>query len=313
MDEERSEGVALLTTCPRDVAASIFADFYNSDLYTDLTIKLGDRTWRVHKLVVCSQSQVLASACNGKWKEAEEGTITLHEDAPAAVDAMLEFMYTGKYTQRHASADADFDRDMHTLQIFKVADKYDLDDLGQLVSEDFVASICNGGWEAPDFGSVISELYEECPDNEHGMRMRSAILEMSVKHEEELTTWKKHRSFRDAVRDVTLFGASFSKASLEDATKIHSQKMKDATRDCEDLTETLLKSRTKRLEAGRVEHLADLKKTAEEHRIELQERTLGFGEKRFRCPAKTCSLDFVAFMGVRQWLRCPYCDTLVPE
>jgi hypothetical protein len=36
--------------------------------YWDLTIKCGDRKWRVHKMIVCSQSTYFADLCDGKIK-----------------------------------------------------------------------------------------------------------------------------------------------------------------------------------------------------------------------------------------------------
>ncbi|KAK3646240.1 hypothetical protein LTR56_008591 [Elasticomyces elasticus] len=81
--------------------------------YTDLTIKCGGTIWAVHKAVVCTQSSFFAKACDGSFKEAEEGVITLKEDDSAVVNGMLRFMYGHDYR----SACESFGKDCRTRSI----------------------------------------------------------------------------------------------------------------------------------------------------------------------------------------------------
>lgn len=36
--------------------------------YSDFTIRCGDREWKVHKAIVCSQSDIFDTAINGKFR-----------------------------------------------------------------------------------------------------------------------------------------------------------------------------------------------------------------------------------------------------
>jgi len=61
--------------------------------YTDMTIKCGSTLFKLHKSIVCTQSKPLAAAFSGNFKESEDSTITLQDDEPEAVDAMVHFLY----------------------------------------------------------------------------------------------------------------------------------------------------------------------------------------------------------------------------
>ena len=48
-----------------------YADLLRSEKYSDLVIKCQDEEFKVHKAIVCSQSPVLAAACDGEFKVRE--------------------------------------------------------------------------------------------------------------------------------------------------------------------------------------------------------------------------------------------------
>ncbi|KAK7749158.1 hypothetical protein SLS62_008338 [Diatrype stigma] len=65
--------------------------------YSDLTVKCGDRTFNIHRAIVCTQSAVFAKMCDGPWKEAHERVIDLPEDDPTIFDILLSCLYMGDY------------------------------------------------------------------------------------------------------------------------------------------------------------------------------------------------------------------------
>ncbi|GME32691.1 uncharacterized protein K452DRAFT_358373 [Neofusicoccum parvum] len=71
--------------------------FLRSGQYSDLVIRCGDRTWNVHKVVVCSQCEFLQNTCSKGFQEEKSGIIELNHDPADAVDAMLEWAYSGDY------------------------------------------------------------------------------------------------------------------------------------------------------------------------------------------------------------------------
>ena len=46
------------------VVLRLFVD----ERYSDLTVQCGDKTWKVHKAIVCPQSEFFAKACDKGFK-----------------------------------------------------------------------------------------------------------------------------------------------------------------------------------------------------------------------------------------------------
>ncbi|KAL1596462.1 hypothetical protein SLS60_009108 [Paraconiothyrium brasiliense] len=65
--------------------------------HSDFKITCGDKTWDVHKAIVCSQSDFLDAATRFGGKETTEGVIDLSNDDPDVVGCMIQFMYEVDY------------------------------------------------------------------------------------------------------------------------------------------------------------------------------------------------------------------------
>jgi BTB/POZ domain len=65
-------------------------------------VTCGPDRYKVHKVVLCGQSDFFKKACNGGFREASSGVIEMKEDDPAAVKAMLQFFYTFDYEYEKA-------------------------------------------------------------------------------------------------------------------------------------------------------------------------------------------------------------------
>ncbi|PLB43255.1 hypothetical protein P170DRAFT_514520 [Aspergillus steynii IBT 23096] len=57
-----------------------------------------DRSFRVHKVIVCAQSPFFDAACGGRFKESSESKIDLPDDDPDMIDRLFQFLYLGNYT-----------------------------------------------------------------------------------------------------------------------------------------------------------------------------------------------------------------------
>lgn len=74
-----------------------FGHVLKTGLYSDLTLSCSGREFSVHRVVVCSQSEVLAAAIRGPFQEAKTGTIVITQYDADTVEKMVEFLYTGDY------------------------------------------------------------------------------------------------------------------------------------------------------------------------------------------------------------------------
>ncbi|KAL1836765.1 hypothetical protein VTJ49DRAFT_4705 [Mycothermus thermophilus] len=84
----------------QDLRTPIYASLSTlrmSDKWTDMTIRCGGREYKVHRAVVCSQSQFFDLALSGPFLEARTGVVDLPEDDPVVLERFLEFLYTGTY------------------------------------------------------------------------------------------------------------------------------------------------------------------------------------------------------------------------
>lgn len=99
----------------------INASIYRDGKYSDLTVVCGERTYRAHKVLLCTRSQFFAKACDGGFQvrrkgsshsdsllaghvfdrtdsstvsqEASTGVIDLSQDDPQAVKMMMHYFY----------------------------------------------------------------------------------------------------------------------------------------------------------------------------------------------------------------------------
>lgn len=83
------------------------ADLLSSGKYSDLTIKCGDRSFKVHKAVVCPKSPVIAAECDQDVKEKTSGVIDHTVYDADTVFRMLQFLYTKTYSVTEPGSNED--------------------------------------------------------------------------------------------------------------------------------------------------------------------------------------------------------------
>ncbi|KAL6910183.1 hypothetical protein GGI43DRAFT_3455 [Trichoderma evansii] len=84
-------------------AAIDFTHLMTSGQYSDLKLVCQGQEFRIHKLVACSQSSVIATALKGGFKEAQSGIITIEAFDAETVRRMVEYLYTGDYDKVKAN------------------------------------------------------------------------------------------------------------------------------------------------------------------------------------------------------------------
>ncbi|KAK5674689.1 hypothetical protein LTS10_012690 [Elasticomyces elasticus] len=180
--------------------------------YTDLTIKCGGMLWAVHKAVVCTQSSFFAKACDGSFKEAEEGVIALKEDDSAVVNGMLRFMYGLDYRSACEEHDSDykaeyidgadscdgnlgfedngaecggFSQIVFDVHIHNIADKYDLPGLATLAVASFQEH-AEAEWNTEGFVDAAALVYTAAADREK--QLRNIVFAVAHAHASSLTS-----------------------------------------------------------------------------------------------------------------------------
>ncbi|KAI9037152.1 BTB/POZ domain-containing protein [Aspergillus affinis] len=89
---------------------------YQRGQYTDLTVTCGDRSFQVHKVVVCAQSPFFDAACGGQFKESSESRIDLSDEDPEMVERLFQFLYLGNY------ADGEYFHELPSVPVLMTAE-----------------------------------------------------------------------------------------------------------------------------------------------------------------------------------------------
>ncbi|RVD86151.1 uncharacterized protein DFL_004441 [Arthrobotrys flagrans] len=75
-----------------------------SGKYSDFTIICGAKEWKVHRAIICPQSEYFTILCDSNFKESKDAELDLSAEPPLDVENMLKFLYTGSYTFLQAEA-----------------------------------------------------------------------------------------------------------------------------------------------------------------------------------------------------------------
>ncbi|KAK7569169.1 BTB/POZ protein [Phyllosticta citricarpa] len=125
---------------PKDESATRpFSRLLESGDFSDLKIHCEDAMWKVHKAIICSQSEFFRAACNPRhgFKEATSGAIELHEVNRYIIQAVIDFLYTGAYEIPNEACDVllDFNETMFHINVYRAADIYQVLGLKQAALE----------------------------------------------------------------------------------------------------------------------------------------------------------------------------------
>ncbi|KAK5709696.1 hypothetical protein LTR17_019572 [Elasticomyces elasticus] len=133
-----------------------FADLHDSKKFSDLKVRLGDRTWDVHKVAVCMRSSFF---------EAKENVVTLHEDQAEVIDQMIRYMYKNDYKDD----ESDMDPRVFNVRMVAVAEKYFVDNLAELAISKLAEQVSEG-MSSSGWADAIEVAYATTTDSNHGLR-----------------------------------------------------------------------------------------------------------------------------------------------
>ncbi|KLJ07494.1 hypothetical protein EMPG_17010 [Blastomyces silverae] len=128
--------------------------FFISSTFTDFTIQVADEEFKVHKLIICGQSEFFSRMFNTQWKETAEDVIKL-EDDPRTIEAMIRFMYGFDYD---GSIHGRISPMLFSVRVYVVAEFYGIPGLKDQAKTKFEAAV-QTCWDMDDFPAVITEVY----------------------------------------------------------------------------------------------------------------------------------------------------------
>ncbi|OTA98738.1 hypothetical protein M426DRAFT_17146 [Hypoxylon sp. CI-4A] len=78
-------------------------DLLESGNFSDVTVSCGNRTWKLHRAVICVRCPYFNTVFSGSSKEATTSRFTLKDQIPEDVDGVIRYLYTGEITKEFAA------------------------------------------------------------------------------------------------------------------------------------------------------------------------------------------------------------------
>ncbi|PYI05223.1 hypothetical protein BO78DRAFT_447876 [Aspergillus sclerotiicarbonarius CBS 121057] len=182
-----------------DLLGGIKSYFFSGE-FSDLTICTVDQEFKVHRVVVCGQSEFFSRLYKGNWVETAENVVRLTDDNPRAIEAMIQFMYGLDYDSSSGNRGSTSPL-LFNVNLYQVADKYVVPQLKRRAKEKFdtVAKTC---WQMGDFSTAIAEVYSYT--TKANRDLRDPLVETSREHIDEL---RNKDDFRTVLAEAVGFAA----------------------------------------------------------------------------------------------------------
>lgn len=187
-------------------------DYLNSPSLSDSIIQCEDKEFKIHKLILCTQSKYFSKAFNGDWKESADGAVRLEGDDVSAVEAMLQFMYTFDYDAsggaEHSSSPMVFN-----VRVYSIADKYDVPALKSQAKQKFETTV-ETCWDMDDFPYAVAQVYNSTPSVDRDLR--KVVVDVACKHINELLL---KQGFRDVLEETVGFASDIAQLLAKSQNK----------------------------------------------------------------------------------------------
>ncbi|KAF2813481.1 uncharacterized protein BDZ99DRAFT_257188 [Mytilinidion resinicola] len=172
----------------------------SSGEFSDLQIRCRDVTYKVHRVILCTQIKFFHNACSRGFKEQSDGVIDLSHDAPAAVKSMLQFAYTRDYTFLKAP---DGMQALHHVKVYEIGHKYDVPCLQKLAKERFL-DVTSGEWNKDWFPEVVRATYDCTPSSDR--ELPDALVQVMVACHSEISK----QDCESSIQKLLMEGGEFS-------------------------------------------------------------------------------------------------------
>ncbi|KAK5113000.1 hypothetical protein LTR85_011022 [Meristemomyces frigidus] len=199
----------MVTNTPQPVAQGL-KNVFTDERYSDLAITCGDFCWKVHKVVVCTQSDFFCKACDGDFKkEAKECKIDLSDEGRDQISTMLHYLYHFDYDDAHYTK-CKLEPTVLNVRMVMAGDKYFIKTLRDLAMAKLKSCVAND-WGKEAFAEAIGLAYSNVTAS--SARLRSLLVDVVQQHAGVLFSDSAYLPFQKAAREQPEFLFDYAKAS----------------------------------------------------------------------------------------------------
>ncbi|CCE31606.1 uncharacterized protein CPUR_05459 [Claviceps purpurea 20.1] len=189
--------------------------------FCDLEIVCGETRYQVHRVVVCSYSSVIRTACLGPWKEGTCGVYRIKDCPDVLVERMLDYIYTGDYDELSSKGPAEVGQEPpqkvaklqsapHTMlhaKMTKLGDMYLIEGLVQFATQRFM-KLLTSETTKNILVDIIPEIYAFRSNSANGIRngvvgfMRERLAQLPLAADVDGPMWDIMRDVPEFTRDL---------------------------------------------------------------------------------------------------------------
>ncbi|KAL7660007.1 hypothetical protein ACMYSQ_002896 [Aspergillus niger] len=193
-------------------------------IYSDVEIKCHSSTFKVHRCIICPQSEFFEKALCGEFQEAKTNVVTIHDD-PTIVKKMIDYFYRGDYDdspdKSHLATNPDYESPTTkapvNIEMYNVADKYAIGPLMALAKKKLEYRLTLA-WDNKEFIHIIEKVYGE--DSPQNSKLRGTIAKFAVEH---LATLIELPRFDEVRSEYPLFSYDFSTSMIQRMARVETK------------------------------------------------------------------------------------------
>ncbi|KAK2765273.1 hypothetical protein FQN53_006927 [Emmonsiellopsis sp. PD_33] len=141
--------------------------YLDSSMFVDFTIKTSEKEFKVHKIILSSQSEYFERMLGGEWKESVNNVVLLDEEDPQVIEAMIHFLYWADYaSDKDETANVVF----HAM-VYSAGERYGIPSLKKRAALKFDIGM-DAFFEIIDLPSVTTAVYTSTISTDRFLRDR---------------------------------------------------------------------------------------------------------------------------------------------
>ncbi|KAK8205047.1 hypothetical protein IWZ01DRAFT_559532 [Phyllosticta capitalensis] len=194
---------------------------FESGTHSDCTIRSRDGLeWKVHKVIVTKNCKFFEIALGGGFRESRTNVVEMPNDEPAAVKALLEYLYVEDYSIVD-STPRTLGPLMRHLEVYIVGQIYDVPGLQDLAYRRFVSCWFTGRCPRNIFHIVARKVYDSTPESDN--LIRGFLADMAAVH---LRGLLLNKNFVEVMADFEAFSTDVAKSMAKSDDKHESKEFR---------------------------------------------------------------------------------------